>query len=193
MTVIKNMDITLLAAATEVVSETSHATEASGGVLGTLGIDLKLFIAQLVNFGIVLFVIWKWVVGPLGKTLTERQEKIEQGLKHAEEIQVERGKFDEKKLNEMKKIRHEADDVLRTATDTANKMKQEIISDAHKQSEKMLKQTEASIAQEKEQMLKEVKSEVATLVVAASEKILQSKLDKPKDQELIKESLKTMQ
>ncbi|MBX4188293.1 MAG: hypothetical protein KW793_04140, partial [Candidatus Doudnabacteria bacterium] len=34
----------------------------SSGVLGTLGINWKLFLAQLINFSIVLFVFWKWVV-----------------------------------------------------------------------------------------------------------------------------------
>ena len=163
------MDITqVIAVATEVAQEASSAEEASGGVLGTLGINWKLFLAQLVNFSVVLFVIWKWVVGPLGKTLTKRQEKIEAGLKNAEEMRVERGKFAEQKLDEMKRVRHEADDVLRTATDTATKMKQEIIADAHKQSDKMLKQVQANMEMEKEQMLKEVRSEVATLVVLAS-------------------------
>ena len=39
-------------------------------------------------------------------------------------------------------------------------------------------------------MIKEVKQEVATLVVAASEKILRAKLDSKKDQELISESIR---
>ena len=50
------MDITqVIAVATEVAQEATQTSEANGGVLGMLGIDLKLFLAQLVNFGIVLF------------------------------------------------------------------------------------------------------------------------------------------
>ena len=159
-------------------------------VLGTLGINWKLFLAQLINFGIVLFIFWKWIVKPLGATLTARQEKIERGLKNAEYTEVEKKKFEEWKSSEMKKVRSEADHILRTTTDTANQIKQETIVDAQTHANKILEQAKSSIESEKVQMLKEVKLEVATLVVAASEKILRSKLDPKKDHQLINESIK---
>ncbi len=150
-------------------------------VLGTLGIDWKLFLAQLVNFAIVLFVFWKWVVKPLGATLTKRTEKIEQGLKNAEHMEAEKKKFEEWKTSEMKKVRSEADHILRTTTDTANKIKQETIVEAQNQANKVLEQAKSNIESEKVQMMKEAKTELATLVVAASEKILRGKLDPKKD------------
>ena len=159
-------------------------------VLSTLGINWKLFLAQLVNFSIVLFIFWKWVVKPLGATLTKRTEKIEQGLKNAEFTELEKKKFEEWKQQEMKKVRGEADHILRTTTDTANKIKQDTIVDAQKQAVKILEQSKSSIESEKAQMIREVKQEIATLVVAASEKILRGKLDSKKDHELINESMK---
>ena len=159
-------------------------------VLGTLGIDWKLFIAQLINFGIVLFIFWKWVVKPLGSTLTKRQERIEEGLKNADRMIGEKKKFEEWKTSEMKKVRNEADHILRTTTDTANQIKQETIVDAQKQATKMMEQAKASMESEKNQTMKEIKQEIATLVVAASEKILRGKLDPKKDQELINASVK---
>ncbi|MEJ0021158.1 MAG: F0F1 ATP synthase subunit B [Candidatus Doudnabacteria bacterium] len=159
-------------------------------VLGTLGIDWKLFLAQLVNFAIVLFVFWKWVVKPLGATLTKRTEKIEQGLKNAEHMEAEKKKFEEWKTSEMKKVRSEADHILRTTTDTANKIKQETIVEAQNQANKVLEQAKSNIESEKVQMMKEAKTELATLVVAASEKILRGKLDPKKDHELIEGSMK---
>jgi len=180
----------ILLAATEAVQGTH--TETSGGVLGTLGVNWKLFLAQLVNFGVVLFIFWKWVVKPLGTTLTNRQQRIEEGLKNADRMDVEKKKFEEWKQQEMKKVRTEADHILRTTTDTANKIKQETIVEAHTQAGKILEQAKNSIESEKVQMLKEVKQEIATLVVAASEKILRHKLDPRKDHELINETMKEM-
>ena len=159
-------------------------------VLGTLGIDWKLFLAQLVNFGIILFVFWRWIVKPLGTTLTKRQERIEQGLKNADLTEAEKKKFGEWKVNEMKKVRSEADNILRTTTDMANKIKQETIVEAQHQANKVLDQAKSNIESEKNQMLKEVKQEIATLVVTVSEKILRGKIDPKKDHELISESLK---
>ncbi len=181
----------IILAATEVAQHAEEA-EASGGVLGTLGINWKLFVAQLINFGIVLFVFWKWVVKPLGTTLMERQKKIESGLKNAEYMEDEKKKFEDWKNQEMKKVQIEADQIIRTTTDTANKIKQETLSDAQVQAGKLVEQAKATIENEKGQMLREVKQEVATLVVAASEKILRTKLDSKKDQELIGESVKSI-
>lgn len=163
---------------------------AKGGVIGTLGIDWKLFLAQLVNFSIVLFAFWRWIVKPLGKTLTDRQNKIESGLKNAQYMEDEKKRFEEWKQNEMKKVRTEADHILRTTNDTANKIKQDTIVEAQKQSATLLAQAKSSIESEKNQMLAEIKLDVATLVVAASEKILRTKLDAKKDHELISESVK---
>src|SRR3989338_4615733 len=109
----------IILAATEVVGEAAARSEESSSVLGTLGINWKLFLAQLFNFGIVLFVFWKWVVKPLGATLTKRQERIEAGLNNADRMDEEKKKFEEWKLAEMKKVRGEADHILRTTTDTA--------------------------------------------------------------------------
>jgi len=161
-------------------------------VLGTLGINWKLFLAQLVNFAIVLFIFWKWVVKPLGSTLMKRTEKIEEGLKNADQMEEEKRKFDEWKTAEMKKVRVEADHILRTTTDTANQIKQDTIVDAQTQASKVLEQAKASIESEKVQMMKEAKTELATLVIAASEKILRTKLDPRKDHELINESMKNV-
>jgi F-type H+-transporting ATPase subunit b len=175
------------------VSEAAAEThEADPGLLGTLGINWKLFIAQLVNFGIVLFIFWKWIVKPLGKTLTERQERIESGLKNADYMEQEKKNFEDWRQAEMKKARGEAENIIKATTETANKMKQDIVSEAHLQSAKMMEQTKAQIESEKSQMLKEVKQEVATLVVSASEKILRTKIDSKKDQELVSESIKSI-
>lgn len=160
------------------------------GVLGALGINWKQFLAQLINFGIVLYIFWKWIVRPLAKNLTQRQERIESGLRNAALMEEERKKFDEWKVNELKRARNEADKIIRSAQDSATKMKQEIIHEAQTQSDKVLKQTQETLTLEKQQMLGEVKQEIATLVVAASEKILRSKLDPRKDHELIDKSLK---
>jgi F-type H+-transporting ATPase subunit b len=171
------------------------ATEevAKQSVLGTLGIDWKLFLAQLVNFSIVLYVFWRWVVKPLGKTLTDRQHRIESGLKNADYMEAEKKRFEEWKAEQMKKVRVEADHVLRTTNDTANKIKQDTIVEAQKQAATLLVQAKASIESEKVQTLKEIKQDVATLVVAASEKILRSKLDQKKDHELIENAVKTLE
>ena len=179
--------------AAQAAPEAAHAAEASGGPLGTFGVNWKLFVAQLVNFGIVLFVFWRWVVKPLGRTLEARQAKIESGLKNARAMEEERKALEEQKVLEMKRVRAEAEGIIKTATETAEKIKSDTIASAHGQAEKLIQQTKASLAQEREKIVSEVKSQVADLVVAATERVLAEKLDSARDRELIKDSLNKVQ
>ena len=61
--------------------EAVQTTAESAGVLGKLGVDWRLLIAQFVNFSGVALAVWRWVYRPLLKTMDERAAKIERGLK----------------------------------------------------------------------------------------------------------------
>src|SRR4051812_9569976 len=89
----------------------AHAAEAapaeSSGGIGSLGIDKVKFIAQLVNFAILLFVLWKYAFGPVGRKLEERTAKIEKALHDADRIEKEKREFEVWKNTEMAKARQE--------------------------------------------------------------------------------------
>ena len=70
----------------QLVTEAVQASESTGG-LGTLGINLKIFLAQLLNFAIVLVVMWKFAYKPIVKLLEERQEKIARSVKQADDVE----------------------------------------------------------------------------------------------------------
>ena len=144
-----NMDIhQIILAASEAVEQAAHPEQSD--LLGTLGINWKLFIAQLVNFVIVLAIFWKWIAKPLSKTLSDRQERIASGLKNAELQELEKKNFDQWKKEEMRKTRDEAEQILKSTSVEADKIKQETIAAAQDQAKKLAEQAMASIANEKD-------------------------------------------
>ncbi|MBT7553014.1 ATP synthase F0 subunit B, partial [bacterium] len=52
-------------------------------ILELFGVDWRLMIAQLVNFVIVLLVLWKFAIKPLMKTMESRNAEISKGLDDA--------------------------------------------------------------------------------------------------------------
>ena len=54
-----------------------------GDTIKTLGIDLPKLIAQLVNFGIVLVVLWKFAYKPILAMLDQRRDKIAESMANA--------------------------------------------------------------------------------------------------------------
>lgn len=169
--------------------EAAHAAS-EPSVLGTLGINWKLFLAQLVNFGIVLFVLWRWVFTPISKKLMERSEKIAVALKDAEDIEKEKAEFEEWKEQQKADARKEAYQILTDAKKEAESVKSSILAQTQKEQARIAEMAKKEIHAEAENSTKAIKTEIAGLVVTATEKILKEKLDPAKDKEIIKGAIK---
>ena len=154
-----------------------------------LGIDWKLLIAQIVNFLVLLFVLWKFAYGPIIAMLEKRQKKIEKGLKDAEDAHKKLEESADMQKEIFKYARIEAKDIVEKAHMQAEKSKSEIAVEAKLQSEKIITDAKAQIEQEKQKTIVEIKSEIGGLVAAATEKIVGEKMDSEKDKKLIEESL----
>lgn len=173
----------------QAAEEAAHEAAANPSLAGMFGLDWKLFIAQLINFGIILFVLWKWVFRPVAKALTERANKIEASLAEAKRIAEEKETFDTWKNAEVSKVRVEASQIITEARQEAEKTRQEILDKAKQEQAQILLQTQTKLEEEKQKALSEVKENIADMVVDATEKVIQAKLDPKKDYELIKQAL----
>jgi F-type H+-transporting ATPase subunit b len=173
----------------------AHAADeaANTGVAGMFGLNANLFLAQLINFGIVLVVLWKWVFTPVTKGLKARTEKIEKSLRDAESVEQQKKDFETWKAAEITNTRKEAAEVIAKAKTDAETVRAELLNKTKAEQQKVVEQTKEQLKSEQERSVAEVKEEIATLVVAASEKILRRKLDPASDKELIKQSLKEVQ
>lgn len=156
----------------------------------TFQIDWKLVVAQLVNFGIVLFVLYKFAYGPILKTLNDRTAKIDKGLKDAEEANRKVIEMGDREKEVLVEARKEAQAILAKSEEQAKKNKDEIMAEAKAQAEKAVAEAQKKIEEEKNKMMAQVKGEIAGLVMAATEKLIGEKMDSKKDAELIEQSLK---
>ncbi|OGH68659.1 MAG: ATP synthase F0 subunit B [Candidatus Magasanikbacteria bacterium RIFCSPHIGHO2_01_FULL_47_8] len=184
------MDIHPILLAAETAVETAQHAESAGGVVGTLGLNWKLFVAQLVNFSVILFILWRWVFKPVAGALEARRQKIEQSVKKAGDIDRQQQELQARREQELKQARLEAETVLNKALAEAQNIKQHTIADTHTQTEKMLAEARVSMHAEKDQMFSELREEVANLTVMVAEKVLREKLDEKKDRKMIEEALK---
>ena len=161
-------------------------------LLKTFHVDVKLMIAQLVNFVIVLAVLYKFAYGPISKALTERTEKIEKGLKDAKEANKKLEESTQKQEDIMKKARLEGQAIIDKSQNQAKKSAAEITGKAQEQADKALKDAQEKIQQEKEKATEELRKEVGQLVVTATEKVIGEKMDESKDKELVKNAIERM-
>ena len=174
------------------VTEVQTAAE-SAGVLGTLGINWKLFVAQLVNFGLILGVLWKFAYKPLLKIMDERSAKIEKGLKDAVDAGKARGLAEEDRANIVAEARKSAKEIMDAAAILAEKERVEATARTKAEVQKVVDQGREQIRSEKDRMMAEAKSEVGMLVAMAAEKVLKGKIDAKTDAGLIADAIKEVE
>ncbi len=169
----------------------AEAHEATGG-LGTLGINLKIFLAQLVNFGIVLFVLKKFAFGPIVKALDERSAKIEAGLKQAVDADVRMAKIEAERTDVVATAKKESMEILVAARADAELVKQDLIEKAKREVERVVVQGKAQLKLERETMMREMRKDIVDLAVDAARKILSESVDEKKAQSLAEEVVRKM-
>lgn len=159
-------------------------------LISTFHIDLKLFIAQLINFAIVFSVLYFLAFKPLVKTMSERTEKIDQSLKDADEIEKRLALTEKERDDIMAAAKKQANLIMEEANARGEERRNELIAKAKEDIGQVINNEKAKIARDKAETLKEIKQEVSELVVLTVEKLLNEKMTGDKDRELIKKLLK---
>lgn len=174
---------------TEQIETVAQTTE-QPGALGALGVEPMLFVAQLVNFAIILFVMWKWVYVPLLKTLDERTAKIEKGLKDATDAGAAKAEAQKERDALIGTARQESKRIIEEASKAAEAERVDTVEKAKAEVACVVTQGKERLAAEQIALIASVRAEAATLVTLATEKILREKLDGKTDAKLVADSLK---
>lgn len=157
--------------------------------LSNLGVDWRLFLAQAVNFLILLFVLKRFAYTPMLRFLEERSTKIEKGLKDAETAskRLEQAEKEHKAL--LAKAQKEAKGIVDEAVAAAKRRDAEQLEKTKAEVGALLEAGQKNIADERARALREAKQELGGLVALAAEKLAGVKVDAEKDNELIQKSL----
>lgn len=154
-------------------------------LLQALGLDYKILIAQFVNFGILVFVLWKFGYGPMMKFLDERRNKIEKGVEDAKLATEKLIQMEEHEKEVMINAKKEAIAFVEEAKQRGEESRKKIVEKAKEEVGQIINQEKQKIQSDKADALKEIKREIGDLVMSAVSKILEEKLDEKKDKELI--------
>lgn len=155
----------------------THEPAADTGVLGTLGINTPLFIAQLVNVAIVLLVLRAFVFKPLVKMLEERRQKIETGVANAADADKRLAAAKENEAALRAAAKAEARDIVDTARAKGETERAERVAQAAQDIDAQVADAKEKIAAERLEAKNAVRREMAGLVLAATKKITARDVD----------------
>ncbi|SHO63754.1 F0F1 ATP synthase subunit B [Algoriphagus zhangzhouensis] len=137
---------------------------------------------QLFGFLALLFILIKFAWKPMLAALEERESTIDNALKAAEQARNEMANLKAENEKLLAEARLERDTILKKAHDASAKMIEEAKEEANKQGAQMIENAKAVIETEKKAALAEVKTQVATLTLEVTEKLLRKNLSDEKAQ-----------
>jgi len=137
-----------------------------------LGIDWRMLIAQMINFGILLFILHRYVYRPILGMLEKRETMIAKSIEDVRVIDERLKEAEAGYEGVMTKARAEAASILDTAEKTAEQRRVQVLEKTKEELKQIVEQTRSMLAHEKSQMIEDVRGEVAGLVVSATQRML---------------------
>ena len=156
-------------------ADAAHAT-AQPGLVEKFGLEWHYVVVQVISFLIVLGVLYRFGIKPTIATMEERNRKIGEGLKHAEEMQVKLAAAQQESAAIVKQSTQEAARIVEDARKTAKEYLDRQTQEASQKANDMLVKAQHAIELEHRKMLAETRTEIARLVVVTAERVLAKKL-----------------
>ncbi|MGA9579013.1 MAG: F0F1 ATP synthase subunit B, partial [Terrimicrobiaceae bacterium] len=155
-------------------------------IFTNFGITWPKFIAQVILFLIVYWVLNKYAFGPVLKMLEERRRKIEEGQHNAERIKKQLAEAELRYQEVLRKANEDATKLLEQTRASGDAITQKQLQQAIKDAEGIVAKAQDTIVQERNKMVAEVKKEMVDLVVKTTTKVV-GKVITPEDQKRLSE------
>jgi F-type H+-transporting ATPase subunit b len=118
--------------------------------LGKLGIDLKMLLAQIINFGLLLFILNKFLYQPILKRIKKDSEELGKVEEQKKELKKDISEFkqeDEKELSEAKK---QSRRIISDAEEMAEKIRSEAMKQANEEKIEIVRQIRKRLTEVKD-------------------------------------------
>ncbi len=148
-------------------------------------VNIQETIFVMVNFLILVAILYKFGWGPVLKMLDNRQQGIEDSLNKAEAARKEAETMSVRLAEEVADARKQAKAIIDEAQKTAEAAKADILAQARTSADSMLERAQAEIAKEKAEAISQIRGEVADMVVAVAGRLLSENMSDNQHRELV--------
>jgi F-type H+-transporting ATPase subunit b len=162
-------------------------TEAEGGPL--FQVNLFQVIIAAANFLLFLAIIWTFAFKPVSKMLADRKDRIEQGLKDAEQARSDRENAEAERVATLAEARREANDILARSQKIAQETRDADIKATKEELERLRTRAAADIEAEKVRAIGELRAEVADLALQAASRVVGETMTSERERRLVEEFL----
>jgi len=154
-----------------------------------LDININL-LWQVINFLIVMFVLNKFLFGPVGQILKKRQADIELLYKKIEDDRIAAEKLKATHDESIKKIQFEIEEIKRSEIKAAQRQRDEILEEARREAQAIIDKGISKVEIETKKELDKLQDYLSDLSIQIASKILKQEIDVSKHKVMIGDFIK---
>lgn len=154
-------------------------------------VNLFWVIVSALNFIVFFVLVWSFAFKPVSTMLADRKNRIEQGLKDAEQARRDRENAEAERVATLSEARREANEILTRAQKIAQETRDADLAATREELERLRVRAAAEIEAEKTRAIADVRAEVADLALLAASKVVGESMTDERQRRLVEEFLRT--
>lgn len=154
-----------------------------------LGINLPTLLAQIINFLILLGLLYLVAYKPIIRMFDERTKRIKDSMEQTEAIKEQAAHAEEEVKKRLEAAGKEGQEVITRAMRTGEEARQRVQDQAKQEGATLIERARQEIKRERDEVIEELRREFADLTIEAAEKVIERSLDKEAHRELINKVL----
>lgn len=162
-------------------------------IFDKLGFDWRLALINAINFLLFFIILQRFVLSKVATAIANRQKKLDESLKNADQLAKELSEAQEKSDAIIKDANRKANEIIITHQQEAELLASQIKKEAEGEATALKQKAKEDIKKEKETMRKELLDETAELSVKAAQKLLEEEISVEKDKKLVKKYIEQIE
>jgi F-type H+-transporting ATPase subunit b len=150
-----------------------------------LGINLSYLLAQLINFFLLLVLLYLVAYKPVLKMLDQRSNKVKESMEQVEVVNKRTAEIEEEAAKRVDEARQEGQGIIKQAMEAAEGARAKARQEAKEEARALITKAQEEIQHERDEAVEELRREVADLTIMAAGKVVGRSLDKEAHRKII--------
>lgn len=147
-----------------------------------LGIEPIMLLTQVINFGIIVFILAKFLYKPILTMIEKRKKEIDEGLTLAAQMKVQEEELVREKEKVIEKARLEGQKIINESKSQARVLEEQMLAEAAEEAKIIKEKGKKDVEEEKKRLLEGVGQEVLTVATAIAKAAVADALSDEKAQ-----------
>jgi len=157
--------------------------------LKALGLDWRVLLVQIVTFLVLLWLLRRFLFGPVSALMASRTTEVKRRLDDAEQQQARAEQIRQELEQRLAAIAEEARQKMQEAVQEARATRERLLAEARSDAQQVLERAQEEMRREQRRALLDLRNDVADLAIAAAQKAVGVGLDDAKHRQAISDFL----